>query len=311
MSAIREALSKETRFALADGRGIPCIGFGTYQIKEEECEAPVTCALKLGYRHIDTAQAYENEEACGRALAASQVPREEIFITTKLWPGNPDWNQAPKTYEETIECCEASISKLGIQTCDLYLIHTPLGGGKDSRLAQYQGLLECQRRGYCTSIGVSNYGVKHLQEIADAGLPLPATNQLELHPLNQKTELLTYMKQKGILPIAYSSLAPLSSWRAGQQSSKSEEQRARNVGIGRVASKYNGKSEAQILLRYALQKGWAILPKSVNETRTLENLDVFSFSLSNADMEELDSMETGETFAFGSPGLPLDPTKCS
>ena len=124
-------------------------------------------ALQLGYRHIDTAQAYENEAACGRALAASAVPREDVYITTKLWPGNPDWNQPPLTYEQTIECCEASIQKLGIQKCDLYLIHTPLGGGKAGRLAQYRALVECQKRGLCSSIGVSNYGEAHLQEIID------------------------------------------------------------------------------------------------------------------------------------------------
>ena len=120
------------------------------------------------------------------ALAASGVSREELYVTTKLWPGNPDWNQPPKSFEQTVECCEASVRKLGLERCDLYLIHTPLGGGKEGRLAQYRGLVECQKRGLCTSIGVSNYGVAHLEEIAAEGLPLPAANQLELHPMSQK-----------------------------------------------------------------------------------------------------------------------------
>ena len=308
-------LTKDSRLTLGDGRTMPVIGFGTYQIKEEECEAPVHTALRLGYRHVDTAQVYGNEEACGRALAASGVSREELYVTTKLWPGNPDWNQPPKSFEQTVECCEASVRKLGLERCDLYLIHTPLGGGKEGRLAQYRGLVECQKRGLCTSIGVSNYGVAHLEEIAAEGLPLPAANQLELHPMSQKAALLAYMAERGILPIAYSSLAPLSNWRVGQQSAKSDAQRAdvANSGVGAIAAKYRvvGRSEAQVLLRYALQKGWAILPKSVSEVRAAANLDVFSFALSDADMAALDAMERGATFAFGAPGQPLDPTQCA
>ena len=247
-------------------------------------------------------------------------------MTTKLWPGNPNWDQEPKTLEQTVACCEESVRKLGVQKVDLYLTHTPLGGGRECRLQQYRGLLEAQRRGLATSIGVSNYGIQHLQEIEAAGLPLPAANQLELHPMNQKAALLAFMRGRRILPIAYSSLAPLGTWRVGQQCSKTDEQRAAHgaagadlggglggrVGavLGAVAERHGGRSEAQVLLRWALQKGWPILPKSVSEGRAEANLQLFGFELSDADMAALDALETGETFAFGAPGQPLDPTKC-
>merc|ERR1711998_325741 len=200
-------------------------------------------ALRLGYRHIDTAQVYANESACGRAIAASGVPREALFVTTKLWPGTPDWGQEPKTYDQTIECCKESVAKLGVGKVDLYLVHTPLGGGTEGRMQQYKGLVECQKQGLCTSIGVSNYGIAHLKEIEAAGLPLPAANQLELHPYCQKRDLIAFMKTKGILPIAYSSLAPLSNWREGQQSSKTEEHRAEASPVSVVAGRHPGRTE--------------------------------------------------------------------
>lgn len=303
-------LTADSRYALGDGSTMPCIGFGTYQIKDEDCQSPVEEALKLGYRHIDTAEIYKNESACGRALVASGVAREDVYITTKLWPGNPAWGMEPKTFESTIDSCRASLTKLGVEKVDLYLIHTPLGGGPECRLAQYRGLVECQRLGMCGSIGVSNYGIAHLQEIEAAGLPAPAANQIELHPFCQKREILAYMREKGILPIAYSSLAPLSTWRSGQQSAKTDVAREAASPIAAIAGRHDGVSEAQCLLRYALQKGWCILPKSINQERIRTNLNSCSLALTEADMAELDSLDRDEALAFGSPGAPMDPSKC-
>lgn len=293
------SLSKDARFKLGDGRTIPCVGFGTYQIQQEVCAPIVSGALGLGYPHIDTAEIYGNEAACGEALAASGIPRENVFLTTKLWPGwgSPDQS---KNRESTVASCRESLRKLGVEQVDLYLIHAPLGGGKEGRLAQYEGLVECQRLGLCASIGVSNFGIAHLTEIEDAGLPPPAANQLELHPYCQKRELLAYMARKQILPIAYSSLAPLSNWREGQQSGKSDASRAVPSPIIAIAARQEGrgKSEAACLLRYALQKGWPILPKSMSQTRAEANLDLFSFELSAEDMAEMDAMDRDETMAW-------------
>ena len=194
-------------FELADGERIPAIGFGTFEIKEEDAEGAVLLALQTGYRHIDTAEGYGNESGVGRAIA--KVGRDRLFITTKLWPGNPAWGQPSKDQDATVAACKASIARLGVQQVDLYLTHGPFGG-KEARLAQYRGLVECQRLGLTKSIGVSNFSVAHLQELADAGLPVPAANQVELHPQLQRAELLDYMRSRKIAAIAYSSLAPLS-----------------------------------------------------------------------------------------------------
>ena len=152
---------------------------------------------------------------------------------------------------------------------------------------------------------MSNYGVAHLEEIAAAGLETPACNQIELHPLCQKRDLLEYMAARGVAPIAYSSLAPLSNWREGQQSAK--EDRSRGAVLQRV-QKDTGRTEAQCLLRWALQKGYAILPKSTTEARIVENADLFGFELSEASMAALDGLEANAAMAFGKVGAPFDPT---
>jgi len=295
---------------LGDGNTMPVIGFGTFQIPAAETEQAVTTALSVGYRHIDTAEFYQNEQPIGRALSASGTKRDDVFITTKLDPGNPAWGQTAKTYDTTIAACKASVQNLGVEYVDLYLIHTPLSG-KDGRLEQWRALVECKSLGLCRSIGVSNFEVHHLEELEAAGLPVPAANQVELHPLCQKAALLQYMRARSILPIAYSSLAPLSSWREGYTAlggSKSDAAKATPLTIPAIAQKL-GVSEARLLLRYATQKGWAVLPKSVREDRMRANMDLGSFEVSDADMAQLDGMESGEAFAFGAPGQAFDPTK--
>jgi 2,5-diketo-D-gluconate reductase A len=302
--------------SLGDGATMPFVGFGCYQIKDDAVEAVTLEALKLGYRHVDTAEVYRNERGVGAALASSNIPRAELFVTTKLWPGNPDWNQEPKTYESTIESCKASLAKLGLEHVDLYLIHGPFGGGKEGRLAQYRGILECQRQGLCKSIGVSNFGVLHLQEIEDAGLPLPATNQIELHPFCQKPEILAYMASKQIAPIAYSSLAPLSTWREGGQSAKTTDARSEASPFEAISQAHSAggggtMSEAQVLLRWALQRGFAILPKSTHPERIASNADLFSPSLHALSVDEmatLNSLDRNQFLAFGSPEVPFDPS---
>lgn len=291
------------RFQLGDGIAMPAVGFGTFQIPEAEAAEPTSIALSVGYRHIDTAEMYANSAAIGRAIKSSGVSRDDLFITTKV--------SASSTFDATLSLCERATQQLGVKQVDLILVHTPFGG-KDVRLAKYRGLVEAQRRGLTRSIGVSNFDVKHLEELAAEGLPTPAANQLELHPLNQKRALLEYMGAKKILPIAYSSLAPLSTWRDGYTSfggSKAAGATATvDSPIATMAARM-GVSEARLMLRYALQKGWPILPKSVREERIRSNFDVNSFVITDDDMTKLDAMDSDAAFAFGNREQPVDPCK--
>lgn len=288
------------------GSTMPAIGFGTFTIPDEDVEQVVLKALNVGYRHVDTAEFYQNEGGVGRGIAASGIPREELFITTKLRPGNPNFGEQVKGYDATIDSCKQSVAKLGLSP-DLYLIHNPFSG-KEARLEQYKGVLECQRLGLCRLIGVSNYSIEHLKEIEAAGLPLPAANQLELHPMCQKPPLLAFMRERRILPIAYSSLAPLASFREGYTAfTGSRVGQATPELVGAIAGRL-GVSDARVLLRYALQKGWCVLPKSTREARMAENFDLASFTLAEADMAQLDAMECDAAVAFGAPGKAFDPT---
>ncbi|KAJ1462849.1 NADP-dependent oxidoreductase domain-containing protein [Pelagophyceae sp. CCMP2097] len=293
---------------LGDGVVMPAVGFGTFEIAATNCEAAVARALRAGYRHVDTAEMYGNEAEVGRAIKAHGGP---VFITTKIWPGNPDWGQAPKSYEETISACEASLAKLGVPRVDLLLVHTPLGGGPEGRLAQYRGLVECRRRGYAASIGVSNFGVQHLDELEAAGLPRPAANQLELHPFCQKADVLACMRERGIAPIAYSSLAPLSTWRAGyQRYAGSKTGNEAYDGVIDATAQRVGVSPARLLLRYGLQKGWAVLPKSIDDGRLRENMDL-DFVIPEGEMADLDACECGAAHAFGDAQMPMDPARAA
>jgi len=277
------------------------VGLGTFQIAAPNAEAAVTSAIQAGYKHVDTAESYANEAEIGAALRG--VERASVFVTTKLWPGNPQWGMPAKTYDQALAACKASLSRLSVESVDLYLIHAPMAGGAEARLAQWRALVECQAQGLCKSIGVSNYGVAHLQEIAAAGLPMPAANQLELHPLTQKPQLLAYMAAHKILPIAYSSLAPLANWRNGYEAikgTKTEDEHLIAAAVEAVATRL-GVSAARVLLRYALQRGWACLPKSVSEARIKENLDLDSFELSAADMAALNALEANANLTWDAP----------
>lgn len=298
----------QTTFALNSDTNIPAVGFGTYLISNEDAETAVSSAISAGYRHIDTASGYRNEKAVGAGirtgLANEGLTRADLFVTAKLWPGNPAWGDAPKTGAQTIEECNASLSRLGLDYVDLYLIHAPYGG--EMRLEQWRALLELQASGKARSIGVSNFNERHLDEIAAAGLPLPDANQIELHPWSQKPDLLAQMTGYDIAPIAYSSLVPLSTWRTepGQDSAKTDEMKADGDAFKDMAEKY-GVSEAQLLLRWGVQNGYAVLPKSLNPDRMRQNIDLFSFAIDDADMAQMATMDRGDGVAWASG----DPSK--
>ena len=295
-------------FRLNQTTEIPAVGFGTYLISNDDAPEAIEAAIRTGYRHIDTASGYRNEEAVGAGiragLSATGLSRGDLFVTAKLWPGNPAWGDPPKTGDQTIAECEASLARLGLDYVDLYLIHAPYGGPQ--RVAQWQALIELQEAGKARAIGVSNYNQSHLEEIKNAGLPVPDANQIELHPWSQKPDLISFMAQEGIAPIAYSSLVPLSTWRAeeGQDSAKTDEMKADGDAFAEMAAKY-GVSEAQLLLRWGVQNGYAVLPKSLNPDRMRQNLSLAGFEIDAADMETMRAMDRGKGVAWATG----DPSK--
>ena len=281
---------------MAGNARLPMVGFGTYLIKEEEVSPLVFEAIRSGYRHVDTAEGYRNERGVGRGLIRAMnelgLSRDELFVTTKLWPGNAEWKQTPKTYQTTMESFNASLDRLQLDYVDLYLIHAPFP--REQRLEQWSALIELQQQGKAKAIGVSNYGESHIREIESAGLRMPDANQIELHPWTQKPELVTYLSRNDIAIIAYSSLVPLANWR-----SDGKAKNTKDSPFGEMADRY-GVSEAQFLLRWGLQKGYAVLPKSVHVDRIRQNIDVFEFEIAEADMAVIDTMDRGDGIAWQS-----------
>ncbi len=250
-----------------DGYKIPVVGLGTW--KSEPGDATYNAVLNsinAGYRHIDTARAYDNESDVGRAIKDAGVVRKELFITTKLW--NKD-----QGYETALEACEKSLARLGCDYIDLYLIHWPL---KDKRNESWRAFIELQEKGLCKSIGVSNFTIDNLKEIEDRFDILPAANQVEFHPYHYQRELLDYCNSKNILIEAYSPLV---------HAKRMDEPRLVSI------SQELGKTPAQILIRWAMQRGMIVLPKSVNNDRIIENFTVFDFDISDSVMERLDDLD--------------------
>ncbi|TBE87739.1 aldo/keto reductase [Rhizobium ruizarguesonis] len=288
-------------FRLNNDTTIPAVGFGTYLISQEDAKNAVRAAILNGYRHIDTAEVYENEEAVGagirEGIEEASLTRGDIFVTTKLWPGHAAWGQQLKNEEQTIASFDASLERLGLDYVDLYLIHSPHGGPE--RLSQWRGLRELKRLGKARSIGVSNFSEKHLQEIKGTGVLMPEANQIELHPWSQKPGLIAYMKENGIAPIAYSSLAPLSTWRVepGQDSAKTAEMKVSDGQLKSMAEKY-GVTEAQLLLRWGVQNGYAVLPKSLNVDRMRQNIDLGGFTIDEEDLVAMRAMDRGDGLAW-------------
>jgi 2,5-diketo-D-gluconate reductase A len=287
---------------------IPLVGFGTYLIPDEEAASAVENSLGAGYRHIDTAEIYDNERGVGegllRGMRQAGLERGDVFVTTKLWPLTQDRS---KTGEETLRSLDESLDRLGLEQVDLYLVHATFG--REQRLEQWQALVEAYKSGKARAIGVSNFNAAHIDELVEAGLPVPHADQIELHPWSQKPELVAYLNQQGITPIAYSSLVPLSTWRTapGHLSGKTREMRAEgersDAPFKKLARKY-GVTEAQFLLAWGVPNGWPVLPKSTDPARMRENLDVLSFRIDDADMDHIRGMDRGTGLAWGE----VDPT---
>ena len=253
---------------LADGNEIPLLGFGVWQVPEgAECVQAVRSALELGYRHIDTAQAYGNEQSVGRALRESGVPREQVFITTKFYPGNKDAHAE----------AERSLERLGVEHVDLYIVHWPQGGATWA----WPGMERAHEAGYARSIGVSNFDVGELdQVIATASVP-PVIDQVQFSPFEFRRGLLEACEQRGVALEAYSTLGT-----GGHLS---------HAVVASVAERV-GRTPAQVLLRWCVQHGVPVIPKSTHRERIEENAKLFDFVLSDADMSELDALDrTGAT----------------
>ncbi|MBO2533432.1 Aldo/keto reductase [Planifilum fulgidum] len=257
---------------LANGVNMPWLGLGVYKAKEgEEVEQAVKAALRIGYRSIDTAAFYGNEEGVGRAVRESGIPREEIFITTKVW--NSD-----QGYERTLAAFEASLQRLGMEYVDLYLIHWPVKGKYKET---WRALETLYKEGKARAIGVSNFQVHHLEDLmADAEIK-PMVNQVEFHPFLTQEKLRDFCRREGIQLEAWSPLM------RGEVVNVPE--------IVELAEKY-GKTPAQIVLRWDLQHGVVTIPKSVREARIRENADLFDFELSAEDMAKLDALNRNHRF---------------
>jgi 2,5-diketo-D-gluconate reductase A len=287
---------------LSDNTQMPMVGFGTYQLSSNEAEFCVEEALKAGFRHIDSAEGYQNEDGSGKGIKAAGIPREDIFITTKLFPGYKEWDMPEKTHEQTIESLKNQLKQLQLDYVDLYLIHAPMS---ELRLEQWNALAELKKSGLTRHIGVSNYNQNSLQEISDAGMEKPEVNQIEFHPICARKKLTRYMRENSIAPVAYSSLAPLSTWRneEGQGgdllSDRKEECR---MVTHEIANKLK-VSEAQVLLRWGLQHGYGVLTRSTKPERIRENLNIFEFTIPDDDMERMNRLNQDQAFAWAASGL--------
>ena len=288
---------------------VPRIGLGTYNMNSQESEDMTYAAIKYGYRHIDTAAVYRNEDGVGRALKRiyedTDLKRSDLTITTKLWPGGLVKVDRVKNNVGAIKSLDKSLRNLDEDYVDLYLIHSP--HAKNKRLEQWETLLTQQEQGKVKNIGVSNWGINHIEELNDKGYPLPSANQIEIHPWSQKPELVQYLKENDIDIIAYSSLVPLSTWRHkdGENSLKTDEMYKDGNDLESpfktMASKYD-VTEAQVLLKWALQLGYAILPKSIQIDRMQENFEL-DFRIDEEDMNLMEQLDRGGsvTWEYGDP----------
>lgn len=265
-------MSKMETVKLNNGIEMPLEGFGVFQVPDPAvCEQAVLDAIATGYRLIDTAAAYMNEEAVGKAIAKCGVPREELFITTKLWVQDA-------SYEGAKAAIETSLNKLGLDYIDLYLIHQPMG----DYIGAYRAMEEAYKAGKLRAIGVCNCYPQILTDICETVDVIPAVNQVELHPFFQQENALALMKEYGVQPEAW---GPFAEGNHGIFT---------HPVLTKIGEKY-GKSAAQVALRWNVQRGVIVIPKSVHKERMEQNIDIWDFQLSDADMAEIAKLDIGHS----------------
>jgi 2,5-diketo-D-gluconate reductase A len=256
--------------ALHDGVEIPQLGFGVFQVPPEETQAAVEEALEVGYRHVDTAAAYRNERGVGAAIASSGIPRKEIFVTTKLW-------NSQQGFESTLGACEKSLERLGLDYMDLYLIHWPVpteGRAPDT----WRAFERIHEDGRSRTIGVSNFRIEDLEMLEREAETQPTVNQIELHPHFPQVELRAWHLEHGVATEAWSPLA--------------QGDLLVNETIAAVASRHD-RTPAQVILRWHLQLGNVVIPKSATPARIRENFEVFDFELASEQVAAIDALDTG------------------
>ncbi len=259
---------------LSNGVKMPILGYGVYQISKEECERCVLDALEVGYRHIDTAQSYFNEEQVGNAIKKSKVPREEIFLTSKVWIEHYGYEECKKSVLE-------SLRKLQTDYIDLMLLHQPFG----DIYGAWRALVELYNEGKLRAIGVSNFYPDRLVEFANFNKVKPMVNQIETNPICQQVEARKWLDKYGVV---HESWAPFGEGRNGL---------FENEFLKEIGKKY-GKSTAQVMLRWNIQRGVVVIPKSTHKERMIENFDVFDFKLSDADMNKIKSLDQQNSLFF-------------
>jgi diketogulonate reductase-like aldo/keto reductase len=257
-----------------NGVTMPQLGYGVWQVPDAEAERVVKIALETGYRSIDTAAIYENEEGTGRALRASGVPREELFVTTKLW-------NSEQGYDSTLRAFDASLERLGLEYVDLYLIHWPMPS-RGLYLDTWRAFEKLHADGRVRAIGVSNFTVETLTRLLDETEVVPVLNQIELHPYLQQEELRAFHAEHGILTEAWSPL--------GQGKGLLDDAELARLAAG------HGKTPAQLVLRWHLELGNVVIPKSATPSRIAENFDVFDFELTDEDKAAIAALDKGTRF---------------
>ena len=260
---------------LNDGNVIPQLGVGVFKVDPADTERVVTEALEIGYRHIDTATIYQNEKEVGDAIAASDISREQLFVTTKLW--NSDQGDAHAAFERSLDA-------LGLDRVDLYLIHWPQPMHGEA-LDAWRSLIEIVGSGRASSIGVANFEIEHLQQLIEETGVRPAVNQIELHPLHQRRELVEYCREFGIA---------VQSWGPLAQGKSDLFERDEVV----AAANAHGKTPAQVILRWHLQHGFIVFPKTVRRERLVENAQIFDFVLTDDEMTAIDGLDEEQNFGF-------------
>lgn len=264
---------------LNNGVEIPAIGLGVFQTPPDETVAAVAAALRTGYRHIDTAAAYGNEREVGQGIRESGIDRADIFIETKIWIS--DYG-----YEQTLHAFDKSAAKLGVDTIDLLILHQALPSAFDKTIGAYKALEKLLADGKVRAIGVSNFMIEHLEQLFEQTEIVPAVNQIELHPYFQQKELVAFHKEHGITTQAWSPIGGITSYR------ESEKRTFDDPVILAIGEKH-GKSAAQVMLRWHIQNGVQVIPKSTKPERIAENFDVFDFELTAEEIAQLDALDTG------------------
>lgn len=259
---------------------MPVIGLGVFQTPADETRSAVTAAMATGYRHIDTAAAYGNEREVGEAIRASELGRDDVFIETKVWIS--DYG-----YDETLHAFDKSAGKLGVEQIDLLILHQALPSDFEKAQQAYRALEKLLTDGKVRAIGVSNFMVEHLSALLEKATVVPAVNQIELHPYFQQREVQAFGAEHGILTQAWSPIGGITFYRDGEHTSTLQD-----PVIGDIAQAH-GKSPAQVMLRWHLQAGRSVIPKSTKPQRISENFDVFDFELSADQVVAIDALDTG------------------